>query len=1285
MRQRGDRLDHNVTPDSSTGRSVRFAAGVCAAASGALATFVLVSWLTGQWRLGTLGADYVVMAPSTACLMMLLSITAFFQRFFQNRDAGRFLTRLSVTAIAATALLSWSRQLLGFYYPDSESRIDAITIKITGVNFSPASSLTMLLLILTGIAFFFDLSSLAEGRAWRRLGPLAALAGLFSSLMVILGYAMGAPPSYAVQTTQAALPTALCLGLLNAAILLDASSGLWPLSAFTAGPEPGLSRMRRFAPVLSVLFAFLIVSMGVVGGLYLRQQQAEMRRAAQNELETIADAQIGLIARWRAERINDARFFMDAPFDAEDLQGLQSDPGTKDNRAGILAWLSVFAAGDRYRQITVYDADLRPRTGIPTEALQPDPALRETLSTVFRENRSVMTDLRFGEDHQAFVDILAPLSAKADATPDIVSKPGVAILLRVDARQLVSSLVNAWPAVGLTVDTLLVRRNSGDMFLLDRKNIATDTPLRAAIPIVPSDQPGAMGARGESGIVEGPDYRGVPVLSAVRRVSDTPWSIVVKMDESAIYAPSSQQMVQTAVILLLLILVTALGIGILWRQREIAFYRGSLDLEREHRALAQRFEHLMKRANDIIILAGADGTIREANNRALQSYGYSLEALRKMRLSDLRSSPAHAGGKHGMDELKSSGSGLFDSVHGRADGSTFPVEVSGSTVEIGGESWQLAIVRDVSEREQAAEALRASEQNFRTLFDSINDFLFVVNMWGDILRVNETVRVRLGYTNEELTGKSLLFLHPKNRRDEALRILGAMVTGETDRCGVPLLTRDGRLIEVETSIVKGLWSGQEVFFGMSRDISALRASEEKFIKLFQSNPALMAISTMEEGLYQDVNETFLQSLGYTREELIGRTSTELNLFADPGGRDEIRMAILENGSFRNLEMAVRSKDGQIRNGLFSGELLQMPEGQVLLTVMNDVTELKRAEEALVRIGKAVESASDAIGISDPNCVHSYQNRAFTEMFGYTVEDLASISNPTVGYADPAKGREVFEAIMRGDSWWGELEMVAKDGRQFLVALQADAIKDERGNIIGLLGVHRDITQRKRREEERQRLLDQTQRDARTKAELLAEVNHRVKNNLMAILALLLGEKQHAPGECRDQVISVLDSLALRIRGLLQVHQMLSDAHWEPIRLSELAVRVIRAALVAVPRGREINVTVKPSPAQISPRQAGSMALIINELAVNTAKHAMHGRMEVNIMVGVRLEEGTIRLEYRDDGPGYPDETLREGGGSVGIHLVRQLACETLRGTLNLYSEDGAVAVLCIKPEAPHHT
>jgi diguanylate cyclase (GGDEF)-like protein/PAS domain S-box-containing protein len=131
----------------------------------------------------------------------------------------------------------------------------------------------------------------------------------------------------------------------------------------------------------------------------------------------------------------------------------------------------------------------------------------------------------------------------------------------------------------------------------------------------------------------------------------------------------------------------------------------------------------------------------------------------------------------------------------------------------------------------------------------------------------------------------------------------------------------------------------------------------------------------------------------------------------------------------------------------------------------EIAKRRQAEEMLIRIQKAVESSGEAIGMSDPRGSHFYQNKAFFDMFEYSVEELNKPLAPIAVYADPEVGREVFETIIQGNPWMGETIMVAKGGRRFPVFLRADAVKDDTGNIIGLIGIHTDITERRQAEEE----------------------------------------------------------------------------------------------------------------------------------------------------------------------------------------------------------------------------
>ncbi|MBN1875547.1 MAG: PAS domain S-box protein [Anaerolineae bacterium] len=268
------------------------------------------------------------------------------------------------------------------------------------------------------------------------------------------------------------------------------------------------------------------------------------------------------------------------------------------------------------------------------------------------------------------------------------------------------------------------------------------------------------------------------------------------------------------------------------------------------------------------------------------------------------------------------------------------------------------------------------------------------------------------------------------------------------------------------------------------------------------------------------------------------------------------------------------------------------------------------------------------------------------------------------------------AIAKGEaSLEEEIEIECFDGTHKIVLNSGVPIFGPDKKIEGAIAINQDITKRKQAAQELEHLYTQAQRDANIRAELLREVNHRVSNTLTSILGLLDTEQRFLPDVSRVIAEPLLERVRERVRGLLEAHSFLSQSGWTPVRLTELAGRVIGLALQALPSGYHKYVTIVPSATEISPRQADRLALIINELVTNTIKYATGERIEVTITVNVTQEDNMISLEYRDDGPGYPPDVLHHERQGVGLYLLERLVTYDIHGTLSLHNDNGAVTTL----------
>lgn len=230
------------------------------------------------------------------------------------------------------------------------------------------------------------------------------------------------------------------------------------------------------------------------------------------------------------------------------------------------------------------------------------------------------------------------------------------------------------------------------------------------------------------------------------------------------------------------------------------------------------------------------------------------------------------------------------------------------------------------------------------------------------------------------------------------------------------------------------------------------------------------------------------------------------------------------------------------------------------------------------------------------------------------------------------------------------------------------------------------------------LREQAQRETAAKTTLLEDVKHRVNGYFATILSLLLREEfqarklhqqwQTGAGARSDgaRVAQVYETaiaqLSQRVEGLATVHKMLSKTQWQPISLDALAAEVIDNTLAALPEDQFIKVELTSSPVHVNAKSASSLALILHELTTNSIKYALKQRSQGQITLSISAEPTpeappgaqtlTVCLEFRDDGPGYPEPVLHLEDIDVGLQLIEEIVRRDLRGHLNLHNDHGAV-------------
>jgi len=218
----------------------------------------------------------------------------------------------------------------------------------------------------------------------------------------------------------------------------------------------------------------------------------------------------------------------------------------------------------------------------------------------------------------------------------------------------------------------------------------------------------------------------------------------------------------------------------------------------------------------------------------------------------------------------------------------------------------------------------------------------------------------------------------------------------------------------------------------------------------------------------------------------------------------------------------------------------------------------------------------------------------------------------------------------------------------------------------------NITELKNKEYRLQELLSQTKVASETKEILLREINHRVKNNLSSLIGILYAEKKKSKNTLEKKQTDLLNNLINRVKGISIAHDLLSRSEWKPISIGLLSEKIINSLKHLIPSDRYIKTDNSQSSVFIDADQSQSMAIIINELFVNSLEHASLPGGTLKVDIKIIEKEGTVSYIYRDNGPGFSKEILALNSFNVGLYLIKNIVEQSLRGTISLKNKNGAL-------------
>jgi PAS domain S-box-containing protein len=383
---------------------------------------------------------------------------------------------------------------------------------------------------------------------------------------------------------------------------------------------------------LLALFVVLAAAIGVMAYRFHIEQKDTIERDVRNQLLTIADIKVKELSTWRSSQLGEARAILADRMALTVVRRVVAGEASASDRAAVDAWMDALSKHLRYADVLLLDRQGKPVLSVG-QRFGNDEHLRRIAAEMLQAGDVVVRD--FHRDAPSGPVHLG-LNLALRLAPDAAAF-GV-LTLGIDPETYLYPLLETWPARSASGETVLVRRDGDEAVFLNRLRGRKNSAVNFRVPMSRTDVVAVQAVGGKEGNIEALDVQGVPLFAAVRRVPDTPWYLIAKMEEDEVEAPVRRRSLVLGLIAVSLILVVGAIIVLWWRRQQLQFYRERYEAEIERRAVEKRaaqalqesesrFRAIFEQAAIGMADSSLDARFIRLNQRFCEIMGYSREEL----------------------------------------------------------------------------------------------------------------------------------------------------------------------------------------------------------------------------------------------------------------------------------------------------------------------------------------------------------------------------------------------------------------------------------------------------------------------------------------------------------------------------------------------------------------------------------------------------------------------------------------------------------------------------------